>query len=84
MTYKKPWIALPFPIKLMNINSAKAEQVDVTGNIRITPFSILIATQREMHQSKKAQRKNLIAMYKKDTPKFPPLGLSFGYAVDTN
>ena len=24
-----------------------------TGNIRKTPFSILIATQREMHQSKK-------------------------------
>ena len=56
-----------------------------TGNIRKTPFSILIATQREMHQSKKAQRKNLVqAIYKNDTPKFPPLSLSFGYAVDTN
>ena len=29
------------------------------GNIRKTPFFILIATQREIHQSKKAQRKNL-------------------------
>ena len=56
-----------------------------TGNFRITPFSILIATQREMHQSKKAQHKKLVgAIYEKDTPKFPPLSLSFGYDVDTN
>ena len=33
-----------------------------TGNIRKTPFFILIATQREMHQSKKAQRKNLACL----------------------
>ena len=56
-----------------------------TGNIRKTPFSILIAIQREMHQSEKAQRKNHVqAMYKKDTPKSPPLSLPFGYVVDTN
>ena len=54
--------------KLMNIlycprNYAKAQELYVSlfaGNIRKTPFSILIATQREMHQSKKAQRKNLV------------------------
>ena len=55
-----------------------------TGNIRKTPFSILIAIQREMHQSEKAQRKNHVqAMYKKDTPKFPPLSLPFGYMLWT-
>ena len=41
-----------------------------TGNIRKMPFSILIATQGEMHQSKNAQRKNLVqAMNNKDTQK---------------
>ena len=56
-----------------------------TGNFRKRPFSILIATQKEIHQSKKAQHKNLVqAIYKKNTPKFPTLSLSFGYAVDTN
>ena len=55
-----------------------------TGNIRKTPFSILIAIKREMHQSEKAQRKNHVqAMYKKDTPKFPPLSLPFGYMLWT-
>ena len=41
-----------------------------TGNVRKMPFSILIATQGEMHQSKNAQRKNLVqAIYYKDTLK---------------
>ena len=41
-----------------------------TGNVREMPFSILIATQGEMHQLKNAQRKNLVqAMYYKDTLK---------------
>jgi len=41
-----------------------------TGNIRKTPFSILIITQREMHQSKKGQRKNLAqAIFCKAIPK---------------
>ena len=29
-------------------------------NIKKTPFSILIAANREMHQSKKSQRKSLV------------------------
>ena len=43
-------------------NYAKARQAIClfTGNIRKTPFSGLIVTQREMQQSKKAQRKNLV------------------------
>ena len=62
-----------------------ARWMSFTGKIRKTPFSILIAIQREMHQSEKAQRKNLVqATYKKDIPKFPPLSLPFGYTVDTN
>ena len=49
--------------KLLNIsnntkNCTKAVCL-FTGNIRKIPFFILIATQREMHQSKKGQRKNL-------------------------
>ena len=41
-----------------------------TGNIRKMPFSILIATQGEMHQLKNAQRKNLVqVIYYKDTLK---------------
>ena len=52
--------------KLMNIyvpwNYINAQQAVCvfTGNIRKTPFSILIATQREMHQSKIAKCKNLV------------------------
>ena len=38
-----------------------------TGNIRKTPFSILIATQREMHQSKKLYVKNLSRPHTKRT-----------------
>ena len=43
-------------------NYAKAHQAvcSFTGNIRKTPFSVLIVTQREMQQSKKAQHKNLV------------------------
>ena len=43
-------------------NFAKAQQAvcHFTGNIWKTPFFILIATQREMHQSKIAKRKNLV------------------------
>ena len=56
-----------------------------TGNIRKTPFSSFIASQREMDKSKKAKSKNLVmAIYEKDTLKFPPLTRLFGYAVDTN
>ena len=41
-----------------------------TGNVRKMSFSILIATQGEMHQSENAQRKNLVrAIYYKDTLK---------------
>ena len=39
------------------------------------------------NQSKKAQRSVYPCpghVYKKDTPKFPPLSLPFRYAVDTN
>ena len=32
----------------------------LNGNIRKTPFSILIAAKREMQKSKKAQGKNLV------------------------
>ena len=44
-----------------NISCAKVQQVVclLTGNIGKLPFSILIGSQREMHQSKKGQRKNL-------------------------
>ena len=56
-----------------------------TGNIRKIPFSILIATQREMHQSKKGQRKNLAqAIYYKDTPKGTLQNVSSGHAGRTN
>ena len=55
------------------------------NNISKTPFSLLIATQREMHKSIKAQRKNLVqAIYQTDTPKLPTLTWPFGHAVDTN
>ena len=41
-----------------------------TGNVRKMPFSILIATQGEMHQTKNPQRKNLAqAIYCKDALK---------------
>ena len=39
-----------FP-KFMQIAEVQQEVFLFTGNIRKTPFSILIATQREMHQS---------------------------------
>ena len=44
------------------LNFAKAQQAvcHFTGNIWKTPFSILIAIKREMHQSKIAKRKNLV------------------------
>ena len=32
-------------------------------NISKTAFSFFIATQKEMHKSRKAQRKNLVALY---------------------
>ena len=55
-----------------------------TGNIRKTPFSILFATQKEMHQSKKAQRKNLAQTIKyKDTPKGTLQNVSSGHASRT-
>ena len=58
----------------LKILQKRSKLKSLNGNIRKTPFSILIATKREMHQSKKAQPKNLVqAIYKKDTPKFPPL-----------
>ena len=68
-------------------NCAKAQQAVClfTGNIRKNPFFILIATQREMHQSKKGQRKNLAqAIYYKDTPKGTLQNVSSGYVGRTN
>ena len=54
-------------------------------NISKTAFSFFIATQKEMHKSRKAQRKTLVeAIYQKDTPKLPTLTWPFGHAVDTN
>ena len=56
-----------------------------TGNIRKIPFFILIATQRERHQSEKGERKNLPeAIYYKDTPKGALKNVSCGYAGRTN
>ena len=44
-----------------------------------------IASQKEMHKSKKAGCENLVqAIYYKDTPKLPTLTLPFGHAADTN
>ena len=56
-----------------------------TEHIWKTPFFILIATQRERHQSEKGERKNLPeAIYYKDTPKGALKNVSCGYAGRTN
>ena len=48
-------------------------------------YFLFLSTQKEMHQSKKAERKNHIqARYHKDTPKLPTLTLPFRHAADTN
>ena len=78
--------------KLLNISNAtknctKAQEAVClfTGNIRKIPFFILIATQREMHQSEKGQCKNLPeAIQYKDTPKSALKNISCGYAGRTN
>ena len=56
-----------------------------TENIWKNPFFILIATQREMHNLKKGQRKNLAqAIYYKDTPEGTLQNVLSGYAGRTN
>ena len=46
---------------------------------------ILIAAKREMHQSKKSQRKTLVqAIYFKDKPKGTQQNVLSGHAKDTN
>ena len=49
------------------LRKSTASRCLLTGNIRKIPFSILIATQREMHQSKKVNVKTLPRPYTKRT-----------------